>query len=83
MAIGPNGVGLVLPVALAVAFAGVGAPVAAASCVLSEPQRGTVAQIIDGETLALTDGTIVRLIGAAWLAGRRSLAHGGGGETGA
>ena len=36
----------------------------AASCVLSEPQRGTVAQIIDGETLALTDGTIVRLIGA-------------------
>ncbi len=64
VAIGPNGVGLVLPVALAVAFAGVGAPVAAASCVLSEPQRGTVAQIIDGETLALTDGTIVRLIGA-------------------
>ena len=64
MAIGPNGVGLVLPLALAVAFAGVVAPVAAASCVLSEPQRGTVAQIIDGETLALTDGTIVRLIGA-------------------
>jgi micrococcal nuclease len=41
-----------------------GAVQAAAACVLSAPQRGTVAQIIDGETLSLTDGTVVRLIGA-------------------
>ena len=36
----------------------------AAACELSEPQRGTVAQIIDGETLILTDGSTVRLMGA-------------------
>jgi endonuclease YncB( thermonuclease family) len=36
----------------------------AAACELSEPQRGTVAQIIDGETLTLTDGSTVRLMGA-------------------
>ncbi len=34
------------------------------ACALSEAQRGTVAQIIDGETLRLTDGTVVRLMGA-------------------
>ncbi len=34
------------------------------SCVLSEPERRTVAEVKDGETLSLTDGTIVRLIGA-------------------
>lgn len=36
----------------------------AASCQLSEPERATVASIKDAETLELTDGTIVRLIGA-------------------
>lgn len=34
-----------------------------AECALSEPERGTVATINDGETLTLTDGTVVRLIG--------------------
>ena len=64
MAVGPRGFGLVLPLGLAGALLVIGAPQAASSCALSEPQRGTVAQIIDGETLALTDGSIVRLIGA-------------------
>lgn len=36
----------------------------AAACDLSEPETGTVANVIDGETLRLTDGKIVRLIGA-------------------
>ena len=36
----------------------------AASCQLSEPERATVASVKDAETLELTDGTIVRLIGA-------------------
>lgn len=35
-----------------------------AACVLSEPEAATVAEIIDGETLKLGDGRIVRLIGA-------------------
>jgi micrococcal nuclease len=35
-----------------------------AACVLSEPENGTVASVIDGETLKLADGRIVRLIGA-------------------
>ena len=33
-------------------------------CDLSEPETGTVAAVIDGETLKLTDGRTVRLIGA-------------------
>ena len=36
----------------------------AASCDLPEPETGTVAAVVDGETLRLTDGRIVRLIGA-------------------
>jgi micrococcal nuclease len=36
----------------------------AAACDLSTPETGTVAAVIDGETLKLTDGRIVRLIGA-------------------
>ena len=34
------------------------------ACELSEPQKGTVAEVKDGETLALTDGTVVRLVSA-------------------
>jgi endonuclease YncB( thermonuclease family) len=34
------------------------------SCALSAPERHLVAEVKDGETLALTDGTVVRLIGA-------------------
>lgn len=33
-------------------------------CVLSDPETATVAEILDGETLKLGDGRIVRLIGA-------------------
>jgi endonuclease YncB( thermonuclease family) len=36
----------------------------AASCELSEPETGTVATVIKGETLRLAHGRIVRLIGA-------------------
>ncbi len=36
----------------------------ALACDLSQPETGTVAAIIDGETLQLTDGRTVRLIGA-------------------
>lgn len=36
----------------------------AMACELSEPEIGTVASIIDGETLKLVDGRVVRLIGA-------------------
>src|SRR3972149_1966862 len=54
---------------VSLAFAGIawllgaGAPPAAA-CDLSEPETGTVANVIDGETLRLTGGKVVRLIGA-------------------
>ncbi len=37
---------------------------AAQACDLSPPETGTVAAVLDGETLQLTDGNIVRLIGA-------------------
>jgi micrococcal nuclease len=36
----------------------------ARACDLSQPETGTVAAVIDGETLQLTDGRTVRLIGA-------------------
>jgi len=36
----------------------------AAACDLSAPETGTVAAVLDGETLQLTDGRTVRLIGA-------------------
>jgi len=39
-------------------------PASAFACELSEPQKGTVAEVKDGETLALTDGTVVRLVSA-------------------
>lgn len=39
-------------------------PVADASCALSTPVTGVVARVIDGETLALEDGSELRLIGA-------------------
>jgi len=35
-----------------------------AACDLSAPEKGTVAKINDGETLELTDGRVVRLMGA-------------------
>jgi len=35
-----------------------------AACDVSEPETGTVANVIDGETLQLTDGRTVRLVGA-------------------
>ena len=34
------------------------------ACELSEPQKGTVAEVKDGETLQLTDRTVVRLVNA-------------------
>lgn len=34
------------------------------ACALSEPERGTVVEIVDGETLRLADGSTVRLVGA-------------------
>jgi endonuclease YncB( thermonuclease family) len=34
------------------------------ACDLPPGQKGTVAEVKDGETLALTDGTLVRLINA-------------------
>ncbi|MGV1013866.1 MAG: thermonuclease family protein [Methyloceanibacter sp.] len=37
---------------------------AASDCDLSEPETATVASVEDGETLQLTDGRVVRLIGA-------------------
>jgi micrococcal nuclease len=39
-------------------------PSPSAGCTLSDPEKRTVAEVNDGETLTLTDGTIVRLIGA-------------------
>ena len=36
----------------------------ARACDLSQPETGTVATVIDGETLQLADGKTVRLIGA-------------------
>jgi len=39
-------------------------PSAAFACDLPPGQKGTVAEVRDGETLALTDGTLVRLINA-------------------
>jgi hypothetical protein len=38
------------------------------ACDLWEPQKGTVAEVKFGETLALTDGTAVRLVNAKALA---------------
>jgi endonuclease YncB( thermonuclease family) len=54
-----------LPILAMVIALGIRAePAHATSCELSEPERGTIAQIKDAETLELADGTIVRLIGA-------------------
>jgi micrococcal nuclease len=51
-------------VAAGLALLNQAAPSHAASCQLSEPERATVADVKDAETLELTDGTVVRLIGA-------------------
>jgi endonuclease YncB( thermonuclease family) len=54
-----------LPVLVAVIGLGIRTePSHAASCQLSPPEHGTIAQVKDAETLELTDGTMVRLIGA-------------------
>jgi endonuclease YncB( thermonuclease family) len=37
---------------------------AAVACDLSDPEKRAVAEVNDGETLTLTDGTVVRLVGA-------------------
>jgi endonuclease YncB( thermonuclease family) len=50
--------------ALALALLLHGSARAEPACELSEPEAGTVAAIIDGETLKLEDGRTVRLIGA-------------------
>jgi hypothetical protein len=52
----------------------------AESCALSAPERHRVTEVKDGETLALTDGTVVRLIGAIELPGHAALAAGRGGQ---
>jgi micrococcal nuclease len=49
-------------VAAAALLGGVGLP--AWACDLPPPESGTVATVLDGETLELTDGRTVRLIGA-------------------
>jgi endonuclease YncB( thermonuclease family) len=48
----------------AVLLAGVVTCAPAVACDLSAPERATVASVEDGETLTLTDGRTVRLIGA-------------------
>jgi len=49
--------------AVAVCLVPAGPSNAAATCDLSEPERAAVASVEDGETLKLTDGRVVRLIG--------------------
>jgi endonuclease YncB( thermonuclease family) len=56
-----SGTGLAAAFAI---FALLSASASASACELSEPQKGTVAEVKDGETLQLTDGTVVRLINA-------------------
>jgi micrococcal nuclease len=57
---------LVLAVVLsgAIALSADAAGAQGKTCVLSEPEKATVAEILDGETLKLSDGRVVRLIGA-------------------
>jgi micrococcal nuclease len=47
-----------------VALSSGAAEVVSKTCDLSEPETGTVAAVLDGETLQLSDGRTVRLIGA-------------------
>jgi micrococcal nuclease len=54
--------GIVGAFAAAALLAGLGLP--AWACDLPPPETGTVAAVLDGETLKLTDGRIVRLMGA-------------------
>jgi endonuclease YncB( thermonuclease family) len=54
--------GIVGAFAAAALLAGLGLP--AWTCDLPPPETGTVAAVLDGETLKLTDGRIVRLMGA-------------------
>lgn len=61
---------LVFALSCSTAIFGVAAPglaedaASAETCARSAPERHAVAEVKDGETLALADGTIVRLIGA-------------------
>jgi endonuclease YncB( thermonuclease family) len=52
------------PTLLAAMSAGLVLALPAMACDLSQPETGKVASIIDGETLKLADGRVVRLIGA-------------------
>ena len=49
---------------MVVALSSGAAEVVSKTCDLSEPETGTVAAVLDGETLQLSDGRTVRLIGA-------------------
>lgn len=53
-----------LLIIVAVELVGAGLSPARAACDLSDPETCTVAAVLDGETLQLSDGRIVRLIGA-------------------
>jgi endonuclease YncB( thermonuclease family) len=55
---------LVVSSMIVTASADAGPASAAEPCALSAPERHVVAEVKDGETLILTDGTAVRLIGA-------------------
>ena len=55
---------VVISVLFAAASLSFALPSAAFACDLPPGQKGTVAEVRDGETLALTDGTLVRLINA-------------------
>jgi endonuclease YncB( thermonuclease family) len=57
-----RGVAGVLACLAACGLGALGAP--AEACDLSPPETGTVATVVDGETVALADGRTVRLIGA-------------------
>jgi len=50
--------------ALALILAAAPSAYSGANCMLSDPEKATVAEVLDGETLKLSDGRIVRLIAA-------------------
>ena len=53
-----------LALILAAAPSAYSAEAPGANCMLSDPEKATVAEVLDGETLKLSDGRIVRLIAA-------------------
>jgi hypothetical protein len=55
---------LAVVLSLAITLSADAADAQGKTCVLSEPEKATVAEILDGETLKLSDGRVVRLIGA-------------------